>query len=106
VKGVPEIDTLIRQNRTFAVYRLPGEDHLHFIEPAKGSARIIHAITLLNEQNGFVIAPFCVSEKCPIILIETEEESVFDIPDIIMSNNEEKNIILFLKLLRIKNLKN
>ena len=77
------IDALIRQNRAFAVYRLPYENSLHFIGQTTGSVRILPAIESLNGQNGFVIAPFCVSKTCPIVLIEPDEEYIFETPDVI-----------------------
>ena len=92
VKGALEIDTLIRQNRAFAIYRLPGENSLHFTGQTDSIVRTIPTIELLNEQSGFVIAPFSVSKNCPIILIKAEEESVFDMPDVIASSGENENI--------------
>ena len=86
------IDALIWQNRAFAVYRLPGENRLHFTEQTGGSVRILPAIESLNEQSGFVIAPFRVSEACPIILIEADEESVFEIPNMVAESRGNENI--------------
>ena len=87
-----KINDLILQNQTFAIYRLPNENRLFFNGQANNSFRIIPAIESINGQSGFVIAPFRVSEKCPIIFIETEKESVFEIPDIIESNEENENV--------------
>ena len=92
VTGDLEIDALIRQNQAFAIYRLPYENRLYFNGQANSSLRIMPAIESLNRQCGFVIAPFQVSEKCPIILIETEKESVFEIPDIIELSEENEDI--------------
>jgi isochorismate synthase len=80
-KGDLEIDALIRQNRAFAIYRLPGENRLHFIEQTGGSVRIFSAIESLNGQSGFVIAPFHVSEFCPIVLIESDVEHILEVPE-------------------------
>jgi len=88
----PEIDALIRQDRTFAVYRLPNEKCFHFIRQTTGAVRILPAIESLNEQNGFVIAPFRVSETCPIVLIKPDEESVCEIPDGIAASGKNKNV--------------
>jgi len=82
LKGESEIDDLIRQNRAFAVYRLPGENHFHSIGYTDATIRIFSAGESLNEQNGFVIAPFRASDACPAILIETEEERNFEVPDV------------------------
>lgn len=90
MKDELEIDALIRQNRTFAVYRLPGENQLHFCGQTKSSARIFSAIESLNEQNGFVIAPFQTSEICPIVVIDADEENVFKIPDVVAANGKNE----------------
>ena len=86
------IDALIRQNRSFVVYRLPGENRLHFIGQTNQSVHIFSTLESLNERNGFVIAPFRVSEACPIILIEADEESVFEVPDVVPANGKKANI--------------
>jgi len=75
------IDALIRQNRAFAVYRLPDENQVHLTEQTKGGASVLSSIESLNEQSGFVIAPFCVSETSPIVLIKPDKESIYEIPD-------------------------
>ena len=66
------IDTLIRQGRSFAIYRIPGEDSPKFVMQASGSACLLYDIEDLNEQQGFVIAPFRVSRDCPIVLIRRD----------------------------------
>nr|WP_165359891.1 isochorismate synthase [Parabacteroides goldsteinii] len=66
------IDTLIRQGRSFAIYRIPGEDSPRFVMQASGSACLLYDIEDLNEQQGFVIAPFRVSRDCPIVLIRRD----------------------------------
>ena len=95
VEGELEIDALIRQNRAFAVYRLPSENRVHFIEQTKGSVEILPAIESLNRKNGFVIAPFLVSETCPVVLIKPDEEFTFNVPDVVASTG--KNDIIFEK---------
>lgn len=72
------IDTLIRQNRSFAIYRIPGEDEVRFVMQTSGSARILQQIEELNEQSGFVIAPFRLTPHAPILLIEPD---CFEIPE-------------------------
>ena len=66
------IDSLIRQGRSFAIYRIPGEEEPRFVMQASGSARRLYNIEDLNEQQGFVIAPFRVSRECPIVLIRRD----------------------------------
>ena len=69
-----DIDELIKQNRDFAVYRIPGETHLHFVMQQEGKVKTVYHIEDLNNQTGFIIAPFQVSEELPIILIQGEKE--------------------------------
>ena len=56
------VDTLIRKNRSFALWRIPGESP-RFAMQTSGSARILYHIEELDEQSGFVIAPFHVSKQ-------------------------------------------
>jgi len=92
VKVALEIDDLIKQNQAFAIYRLPGDNRLHFTGQKKNPFHSFSTVKSLNKQYCFVIAPFHVSEKSPIILIESEEESIFEIPDIVESSIENENI--------------
>lgn len=46
------IDSLIRQGRSFAIYRIPGEEEPRFVMQASGSARPLYNIEDLNEQQG------------------------------------------------------
>lgn len=61
------IDTLIEQGRSFAIWRIPGEDRLHFRMQSTGSPCLLYDIKDLNERSGFVIAPFQVTAERPII---------------------------------------
>lgn len=70
------IDTLIRQGRSFAIYRIPGEKEPRFVMQASGSARLLYHIEELNEQQGFVIAPFQISRECPIVLIRRDYDEL------------------------------
>ncbi|WP_293740584.1 isochorismate synthase [uncultured Parabacteroides sp.] len=65
------IDTLINGNRSFALWRIPGESP-RFAMQASGSARLLYNIEELDEQSGFVIAPFHVSKQHPIVLIRPD----------------------------------
>lgn len=70
------IDALIRQDRSFAIYRLPGEDTPRFLMQTSGSARLLYSIEELNGQGGFVIAPFSVTKECPIVLIRPDSTEI------------------------------
>lgn len=66
------IDKLIKQGRSFAIYRIPGEETPRFVMQTSGSVRLLYNIEELNEQQGFVIVPFKVSRECPIVLIRPD----------------------------------
>lgn len=72
ISKIETIDTLIRQGRSFAIYRIPGEEEPRFVMQTSGSVRLLYNIEELNEQQGFVIAPFRVSRECPIVLIRPD----------------------------------
>lgn len=72
ISKIETIDTLIRQGRSFAIYRIPGEEAPRFVMQTSGSVRLLNNIEELNEQQGFVIAPFRASRECPIVLIRPD----------------------------------
>lgn len=82
------IDTLIRQGRNFAIWRIPGESP-RFVMQSSGSARLFYNIKELDEQKGFVVVPFHATSELPIVLIEPD---IFDIPkpENAYSSNEPK----------------
>lgn len=75
------IDSLIRQDRSFAIYRLPGEDTPRFLMQTSGSVRLLYNIEELNGQSGFVIAPFRVTKECPIVLIRPDSTEIPSCPE-------------------------
>ena len=81
ISNLTAIDTLIRQEQPFAVYRIPGEAAPHLLMQATGNVRLLHDLEELDGERGFVIAPFRVSEESPIVLIQPEEPEHFLLPD-------------------------
>ena len=69
------IDTLIKENQSFALWRIPGESP-QFAMQTSGSVRLFYNIEDLDEQSGFVIAPFHVDELHPIVLIRPDSRKV------------------------------
>ncbi len=69
---IPVIDELIRRKCTFAMYRLPGEATPRFLMQSGGPVRRISSMEELNQQKGFVIAPFRASAECPVVLIQPD----------------------------------
>lgn len=74
------IDNLIKNNIHFALYRLPQKNIINLVIQKSDKSTIINNLTDLNNVRGFVIAPFHISESCPIVLIN---------PDVFISGDEE-----------------
>lgn len=72
------IDSLIEQGKSFAIWRIPGEDVVHFRMQSSGSPCLIYNIEDLNKRSGFVIAPFRVCKEHPIVLIQPD---CFSLPE-------------------------
>ncbi len=90
ISFIPVIDELIRQKRPFALYRLPGEKTSRFLMQSEGDVRIISTLEALNEQKGFVVAPFRASAGCPVVLIQPD---IFSLKDFDLSQVGEVSCI-------------
>lgn len=78
VNDLTTIDAYIRRKQPFAIYRIPGEKQPRLVTQTTGAIRLIYDIKELNGLKGFVIAPFQVNEKSPIVLIQPEgKEQLF-----------------------------
>lgn len=66
------LDRLIEQDMRFAIYRLPGEDSPRFVMQTSGSPSLLQDIEDLNEKEGFVFAPFRITENTPLLLIRPD----------------------------------
>lgn len=66
------LDTLIEQGRSFAIYRLPGESAPRFLMQESDAPLQLNDIEELNGKEGFVIAPFHISDTHPILLIRPD----------------------------------
>ena len=85
------IDTLIRQGRSFALWRIPGNETIHFRMQSYGTPDLLGSYTELNGRSGFVIAPFHISDKHPIVLIQPD---CMDLPEDILETPQD-NIEVF-----------
>lgn len=66
------LDALIEQGACFAIFRLPDETKPRFVMQMSGEPSIFGDINALNGQHGFVIAPFCISNEKPVIVIRPD----------------------------------
>jgi hypothetical protein len=57
---------------SFALFRLPYEQQCTLIEQTSGEPLEVMSCVELNEQQGFVIAPFAPSSERPILLIRPD----------------------------------
>ncbi len=69
------IDTAIQENRNFVVYRLPGENKLRFVAAPEDAIQTLFDFEELNGREGYVIAPFGITNHTPIVFLEAEETS-------------------------------
>ena len=77
ISNLTTIDAFIQRKQPFAVYRIPGEKVPRLLTQAEGAVRLIYDLKELNGQRGFVIAPFQVSESCPVVLIQPSPNTPF-----------------------------
>ncbi len=67
--------------RAFAYYRLPLQHDIHLVRQCGESAPVSGGFSALDGVRGFVIAPFCLSDDCPMCWIQPDEERLCDTPD-------------------------
>ena len=73
----------------FAIYRLPHQQQCTFIAQRYGEPTLLDAAIELNQQQGFVFAPFHPSVTCPIVLLRPDVVETWDVErDNISSNGE------------------
>ena len=56
----------------FAIFRLPYEDHCHVIMQSGGRPEELASVFALSNKKGFVIAPFSVDSRHPVLLIRDD----------------------------------
>ncbi len=66
------LDCLTRSRLSFALYRLPWTEECYFVLQTSGEAERLASIKELNGKKGFVMAPFCLSEKHPLVVIRPD----------------------------------
>ncbi|WP_321479926.1 isochorismate synthase [uncultured Bacteroides sp.] len=71
-----QIDELIERKQSFALYQSPKENRVHFLTQKTGNAQLLYSVEELNGIQGFIIAPFQVSQKYPIVVMQPDYEEV------------------------------
>lgn len=85
------IDLLISQDRSFSLYRLPGEEKIYFKMQWNGQPELLYDVVSLNGQTGFVIAPFRISPGHPIVIIHPDRSDIPSFTEVENSSIPEKN---------------
>lgn len=57
----------------FAVYRLPNQTECTLVVQHEGDPEELHSPSELNGRSGYVVAPFAVTEREPLLLIRADE---------------------------------
>jgi isochorismate synthase len=71
-KHINLIDNFLSSDQCFALYRLPGKEEPLLLYQTGNFPVILKAVTELNGREGFVFAPFHISEKHPLLLINPD----------------------------------
>lgn len=75
---------------TFAIYRLPfAKECTMLIQHS--APLVLSSLTELEGKKGFVIAPFNVSDKCPILLLQPNEVRTMPIKQVQSKPKEKQN---------------
>lgn len=74
------INNYIAAGYSFAAWTKPGEQQIHFALQRKSRPLELQAITDLKGQRGFVMVPFQVSDRHPIVVLTPEEQGVWPMP--------------------------
>jgi isochorismate synthase len=61
-----------REPENYAYYRLPGQHGYTFVAQTREEPTILDSVTELNGREGFVMAPFAVSEQHPVLLMHPD----------------------------------
>ena len=73
------IDSMIERGSSFALWRIPGEARIHLRVQTEGEPRLLYDVKELNLRGGFIIAPFCVSGRHPIVVLDKTQAEVIPI---------------------------
>lgn len=67
-------------SQSYAYYRLPRAQQYTKLWQETGEPEQLFSLTALNGREGFVVAPFAISESEPVLLIRADKTEVADVP--------------------------
>lgn len=67
-----KIDNLTKSNKSFALYRLPWTETPLLVMQEEGFPESVPGLNGLNGKKGFIISPFHITEKHPVIIIRPD----------------------------------
>lgn len=70
------LDDLIKQGKSFACFRIPGQEKICLIKQEYGEPCILNDMQSLNDQSGFIIAPFFIQEETPLVFITGKKQTI------------------------------
>lgn len=79
--------------QSFAIYRLPHEDHATLIRQTSGEPEELLSCAALNGRQGFVMAPFEVMPEQPILLIRADEVECVRAQERCVNSDRKPNIV-------------
>lgn len=81
------LNLLIKRNIPFVIYKMPHENGWHFRMQTKGKVSEYSDLSELNDKKGYVIAPFRISEDCPILLLNPDKRELPSIDEVKQLNS-------------------
>lgn len=77
------LDALIERDVPFAICRLPGETEPRFVMQQGGDPLQLHNLESLNNQKGFVVAPFHITAATPLLVILADQTELPRLSDLL-----------------------
>jgi isochorismate synthase len=74
------LEAYAKEGRSFALYRLPGSSTARLLAQERHLVTGLRRIEELNGRSGFVVAPFRVSDTCPVVLLRPGREEYISLP--------------------------
>ena len=73
------IDQHIKEGVSFAIWRRPNEERIHYAIQRNGKPKELRSIAHLKGQRGFIMVPFQISDSCPIVALEPDEVGEWEV---------------------------